>query len=94
MRKIELLTSDGIKEALSSDFKDVPRFTTIMENMEMDYYDMLRVINKYSKFLDWGECLHFDKCRLYKATDRCKNVSYLKVSSDEPMSDEPMCEEV
>lgn len=89
MKKIELLTGDGIRQTLSSEFKDSPRFETIMENMEMDYYDMLRVINEYSKFLDWGECLHFDKCRLYKATDKCKNVSYLKVSSDEPM-----CEEV
>lgn len=88
MIKIELLTGDGTRRALSSEFKDSPRFETIMENMEMDYYDMLRVINEYSKFLDWGECLHFDKCRLYKATDKCKNVSYLKVSSDEPICKE------
>lgn len=94
MRKVELLTSDGTRKALSSEFKDSPRFETIMENMEMDYYDMLRVINEYSKFLDWGECLHFDKCRLYKATDKCKNVNYLKVSSDEVIKDETIEEEI
>ena len=76
-----------------NDAESTVKFTNFasyqLKEMEMDYYDMLRVINEYSKFLDWGECLHFDKCRLYKATDKCKNVSYLKVSSDKPI-----CEEV